>query len=107
MGRNKCVVKFCSNASRHKFPVDPKAKDQWIKAIGIKNPISKDLMICGEHFLREDYVQQIPGSLKITHRRRLKVGAIPVPFLSQPSIHALKKKAPESGTITTITSESS
>uniref|UniRef100_A0A6M2DLB3 Putative thap domain protein n=1 Tax=Xenopsylla cheopis TaxID=163159 RepID=A0A6M2DLB3_XENCH len=92
MGGSKCKVFSCKNnqqktrgdplehISYHRFPKDPKLKQEWIKRV-CKNININDktvYYVCSDHFSSEDYEKDLKSELlKMPSRPKLKHNAVP------------------------------
>lgn len=90
-----CCVVGCSNRreerrdlSFHGFPSDPELRAKWIQACkreeGIHFAVTKNTVVCAEHFQEKDFFSEIPGLPSAT--RRLKPGTVPSVFSFRKSV---------------------
>ncbi|XP_040564340.1 THAP domain-containing protein 2 [Lepeophtheirus salmonis] len=80
-----CAAYGCSNLDKgsstgrsfHRFPRDPKIRDQWIRAVRRKDfTPSLHTVLCSDHFLPEDYLEG--KEYRIV--RKLRYNAVPSIF---------------------------
>ena len=86
----RCIVAGCSNTTKdgyslHCFPRDPKVRKIWTQKVKTTRAKwsgpTESSVVCSAHFRPEDY--QDPGlyaDFNISHKKRLKVDAVPTIF---------------------------
>lgn len=93
---NRCVAAGCSNTpseriSLHKFPVDPKLREKWVKQVRRTRAQwtpTKNSVLCSEHFSEDSFEvdSAIAATFGISKKRRLKPDAVPTIFQRQSSV---------------------
>lgn len=85
-----CKVATCLNATGnpsirleqgitfHRFPKNPKLKKLWILRCGQKKITAESARVCSEHFLKEDYIDDMQNRLLgLPEKKWLKSTAVP------------------------------